>query len=204
MSAGALTALTIAGIAFVGTVVAAPLVNARLQRRNTRRAAHEPAVAAARLILREIETGLATAQRAAEAGVTSCPLPHAAWDQHQAAVAARLSQEELLVLDTYYKGLRSGVAPLVLLTYPTVSSAIKWLADGDENAVKPRKTERSLAPANMDLACRCGHSFGHHGWRAVRRRVRLRRREAKYRDVGFECNACDCRRFRGVDRLKYR
>jgi hypothetical protein len=66
---------------------------------------------------------------------------------------------------------------------------IRRLARGESNAIKPRKTEISLAPANMDLPCRCGHIFGHHGWRAVRRRVRLRRRHAKFKDVALSAGA---------------
>lgn len=202
MSGTTQTALIVAGIGLVGTAAAVPVVNAWLQRRNARRAAHEPAVGAARLIKREMEQIHSEAQRAFEADrVTS--FSSSEWDQHKVAVASRLSQEELLVLDRFYATVKAGAVTAILALYSTASQAISWLARGESNAIKPRKTEISLAPANMDLPCRCGHIFGHHGWRAVRRRVRLRRRHAKFKDVGFECKRCDCRRFRGVGRLQY-
>lgn len=168
------------------------------------RAAHGPAVAAARLINREMEQNYVHAQTAFEAGHDEASFSTAAWDEHKAAVSGHLTEEELLVLDRYYALVKLGPTSGVLALYSTASQAIVWLARGSQNVTKPRKTETSLAPANMNLPCQCGHNFAHHGWRAVRRRVRIRNRHAKFKDVGFECKQCDCVRFRGVGRLDYR
>ena len=202
MSGTTQVALAVVALTFVGAVVVAVLT-ARLQGRNARRAAHEPAVGAARLIKREIDQINADAHGLLERGQHDGDFRTAEWDQNRAAVASRLSQEELLVVDRFYAVARGGSADGVALVHSTASQAISWLAVGTSNVLKPRKTETSLAPANMDLFCECGHIFGHHGWRAVRRRVRLRHRHAKYKDVGFECKRCDCQRFRGVGRLRY-
>jgi hypothetical protein len=203
MSGTTQTALIVAGIGLAGTVIAAPFVNAWLQRRNARRASHEPAAGAAKLILREMEQGYIEAQTAFERNVGTCPLPSSEWDAHKAAVATRLTSEELLVLDRYYAMVKLGAVSGVLATHSLATQAIAWLARGDVNVTKPRTTESALAPLNMDLPCECGHIFGHHGWRAVRRRIRLTRRYAKFKDVGFECHRCDCQKFRGVGRLHY-
>jgi hypothetical protein len=203
MSGTTQIALIVAGIGLVGTVIAAPFINAWLQMRNARRASHEPAVGAARLIQREMEHGHAIAQGAFEEGVAEMPLPSDEWDQHKAAAANRLTQAELLVLDSYYRAVKLGAVPFVLAVFPTAVQAIGWLARGDINVTRPRTTETTLAPMNMDLPCKCGHSFGHHGWRAVRRRFRVTRLDAKFKDVGFECTRCDCQKFRGIGRLNY-
>jgi hypothetical protein len=200
-------ALIAAGITVVGGVIAAvvgAVLTGKLDWRNSRRAAHEPAVAAARLIKREMETIYADATLALERGLEEAPLPHAEWDAHKAAAAARLTPEELMVLDTFYRVVRHGALPGIPALYSTASQAINWLARGDVNTVKPRKTETSLAPMNMDLPCRCGHIFGDHGWRAEKRRIRFRHRHARYKDVGYECKGCDCKKFKGVGRLIYR
>lgn len=160
MSAATQTALIVAGIGFAGTMIAAPFVNAWLQRRNARRAAHEPAVGAARLIKREMEQIHSEAQTAFAQGRESDSFPSSEWDQHKAKVASRLSQEELLVLDRFYAIAKAGAAPAILALYSTASQAISWLARGETSVIKPRKTEISLAPVNMDVPCRCGHIFG--------------------------------------------
>jgi hypothetical protein len=108
MSGTTQIALIVAVIGLAGTVVAAPFVNAWLQRRNARRASHEPAAGAAKLILREMEQGYVEAQGAFERGVGTCPLPSSEWDAHKAVVATRLTSEELLVLDRYYSTVRSA------------------------------------------------------------------------------------------------
>lgn len=202
MSGTTQVALAAVVLTFVGAVIVA-LLNARFQRQNARRAAHEPAVTAARLIKREMDQINAEAHTRLEEGHPSGEFPTAAWDQHKAAAASRLSEEELLVLDRFYAVVRGGSAAGVAALHSLASQAITWLARGESNVIKPRKTETSLAPRNMDLPCRCGHIFGHHGWRAVRRRVRLRKRHAKFKDVGFECKRCTCEKFRGVGRLDY-
>lgn len=143
------------------------------------------------------------AENALEQGLEGMTFSTSEWDQHKLAVSSRLSESELLVLDRYYAVARGGSIAGVLALYSLASQAIAWLAKGEHNVVKPRKTETSLAPANMDLPCRCGHIFGHHGWRAVRRRFRVTRRHAKYKDVGFECHRCDCPKFQGTGRLQY-
>jgi hypothetical protein len=196
-------ALLVAGIGLIGTVIAAPFVNAWLQRRNAQRASHAPAAGAARLIQREMEQAYVTAQDASERGEDEVPLPSEEWDQHKAAVASRITSDELLVLDRYYALVKLGAVPGVLAVHSMAMQAIAWLAKGDVNVTKPRKTEASLAPLNMDLPCKCGHIFGHDGWRAMPRRIRLTRRHAKFKDVGFECKRCDCEKFRGVGRLIY-
>jgi hypothetical protein len=195
-------ALVVAGVGLAGTV-AAPFVNAWLQRRNARRAAHEPAVAAARVIQRELEVIHGEAEQAVEQGVDEIEFPTAAWDANHLAVAARLSPEEFLVLERYYNIVRHGSVAGVLTLYNVAHPSISWLAEGKRNQVKPRRIDTSLAPRNMELPCVCGHSFGHHDWRAVRRRVRLTKRHAKFKDVGLDCKVCDCERFRGVGRLHY-
>lgn len=202
MSGTTQLALVVVALTFGGALIVA-LLTARFQRRNARRAAHEPAVGAARLIKREMDQINADARALLEEGHADGDFPTAEWDQNKAAVASRLSEEELLVLDRFYAVARGGSAAGVAALHSTASQAVSWLARGKSNVVKPRKTEVSLAPANMDLPCRCGHIFGHHGWRAVRRRVRLRHRHAKFKDVGFECKRCTCKRFRGVGRLDY-
>jgi hypothetical protein len=193
----------VAGIG-VGGSFAAALLSGRLDWRNLRRAAHEPAVAAARLIKREMETAYADASTALEMGTEGIRFSHGEWDAHKAAVAGRLSQEELMVLDTFYRGVRTEAPALVTALFPTAIQAINWLAQGESNTVKPRRTEVALAPVNMDLPCRCGHTFGHHGWRAERRRIRLRQRHAKYKDTGYDCKRCNCVKYRPVGRLLYR
>lgn len=202
MSGTTQVALAAVALTFVGAVIVA-LLTARLQRRNTRRAAHEPAVGAARLIKREIDQIKADASTLLEEGREEGTFPTSAWDQHKAEVANRLSEEELLVLDRFYAVARGGSAAAVVALHSMASQAVSWLAAGKSNVIKPRKAESSLAPMNMDLPCQCGHIFGEHGWRAVRRRVRVRNRHAKFKDVGFECKRCSCRRFRGVGRLHY-
>lgn len=107
------------------------------------------------------------------------------------------------MLERYYAGVKLVAVPMVLATNPLALQAISWLAEGKSNVTGPRRTERSLAPANMDLRCECGHVFGHHVWRSVRRRIRLRHRDARYRDVGFECTRCSCLKFKGVGSLNY-
>jgi hypothetical protein len=168
-----------------------------------RRAAHEPAVAAARLIQREVEVIHSTAHSALAEGLDDVSLPSSEWDAHKAAAAARLSRAELLVLHSFYRPLNARAVPAIPALYSTAIQAISWLAHGESHTVKPRQTETSLAPMNMDLPCECGHIFGHHGWRAVRRHIRLVHRHARYKDVGFECKRCDCRKFQGVGRLHY-
>jgi hypothetical protein len=150
-----------------------------------------------------MEQAYVTAQDAFERGEDEVPLPSEEWDQHKASVASRITSAELLILDRYYAMVKLGVVSGVLATHSLATQAIGWLARGDVNVTRPRKTESSLAPRNMDLPCECGHIFGHHGWRAVRRRLRLTRRYATFKDVGFECHRCDCQKFRGVGRLHY-
>jgi len=200
---GTTAALVVAAIGVAVTALVAPFVSARLQRRNARHAAHEPAVAAARLIQREMEAIHAAAERAQDQGLEHVSFPSSEWDKHKAAAAARLTPEELLVLDGFYQWVKVGAVPAIPVFFPMASQAISWLVRGDVDSITPRRTETSLAPLDMDLPCRCGHPFGHHGWRATRRRVRFTRRDAKYKDVGFECHRCECRKFRGVGRLHY-
>lgn len=195
-------ALIVVGIGAVATAIGAPLANARLQRRNARRAAHEPAVAAARLIERELDAIRNMAEWALEHG-EEVELPTAAWNEHKVAVAGRLAREEVMVLERYYAIVAHGPSAGVMALHSLASDAIRWLAIGERHQVKPRKIERSLAPQNMDLPCECGHIFGHHGWRAVRRRIRIRHFGAKYIDRSFECKRCDCTKFRGMGKLRY-
>lgn len=195
-------AVLVAAIGVLGVVIAA-LISASTQRRNARRTAHATAVGPARLVKRELEQAYATAEDALGRGEESTELESAEWDVHKAVLASQLSQEELLVLERCYAGVKLGAVPLVLATNPLALQAISWLAEGTTNVTRPRRTERSRAPANMDLRCECGHVFGHHVWRSVRRPVRVRHRDAEYRDVGFECTRCSCPRFKGVASLNY-
>jgi hypothetical protein len=196
-------ALLIAGVGVAGTV-GGVLLTSYLQRRTDRRAAHEPAVAAARLIKREIEQAVVTAETGLEDGVEAVSVATSAWDQHQAAIAGRLDQGELLVIERFYAVARTGVPTMIVMVGKQLAlPAIHWLAEGKEHKVSERRMHTSLAPRNMDLPCECGHIFGHHGWRAVRRRVRIRHRHARYIDRGFECHRCSCPKFRGVGDLDY-
>jgi len=78
----------------------------------------------------------------------------------------------------------------------------EWITRAEEYLNDPT-IPRVLAPRNMDLPCKCGHPFGAHRWHPVRRRIRIRLRDARYRDVAYECKACECEKFRGVGKLRY-
>jgi hypothetical protein len=200
MSAGT---WAVAGIAatFIATLIGVWL-SARLGYRITRQAAHEPAVAAARMIVREMEV---IRRRVDEARPNAhVEMPHAAWSEYRVAVAARLTRDELMVMDAFYDAVRADAWPLVGALYPTARQAINWLAEGRRNSVKPRKTHRSLAPSNMAARCRCGHTFSEHGWAARRRLIRFPRPGAAFKDKGFECKVCDCPKFRATEPLRYR
>lgn len=78
----------------------------------------------------------------------------------------------------------------------------EWLVKGQDYAMEGN-IPQALPPVNMGAPCKCGHAFSAHVWRAVKRRIRIRQRHARYRDAGFECTICECQKFRGTSRLRY-
>jgi len=186
-----------------GLVGVAPL-NSWLQRRNARRAAHEPAVGAARLIKREIEHAVGSAETAMEEGVQSVQVSTSAWEQNQTAVAARLAEAELMAVEGFYAVARTGEAALIALVGNQLAlPSITWLAEGKENVLSDRKIDTVLSPRNIELPCECGHPFNAHTLRTVRRWIRVRRRDARFKDKRLKCLECGCEKFRGVGDLDY-
>jgi hypothetical protein len=196
-------ALLVAGIGVAGAV-GGVLLNAHLQRRNARRAAHESAVAAARVIKREIEAAVGAAETALEHGAASVSVRTSAWEQNQTAVATRLAEEEHLVVERFYAVAATGEAALIVMVGNQLAiPAITWLAEGNKNVLSKRKIDTVLSPRNIELPCECGHAFNAHNMCTVRRWIRVRRRDARFKDKRLDCLECDCKKFRGVGDLDY-
>lgn len=172
----------------------------------------------ARLLELELQDVQTTLERLGESGAPVVRLPRLncpAWEEHRDVFATELDNTALSALHYVFRWLDRPAKPvpgfgrifrspgvfmrtdeLFILTQTTALalSAVGTVRSSGGKLIR-RTGDRYAAAPSLRAPCKCGHAFGEHQWKTVKRRLRAHHRHVKRVDRAGACNECGCEKF---------